>query len=104
HSWTFATTTDGVVGFDSSTLLVRPQPGFNLANSVNGQGNFGVQVVGNDVNVVFDPSTVINVSSGTSTLSTPISDSGTYGFGGLTKLGGGTLAITTANTYTGYTQ
>lgn len=104
HSWTFATTTDGVVGFDSSTLLVRPQPGFNLANAVNGQGNFGVQVVGHDVNIVYDSSTFINVSSGTSTLSTPISESGTYGFGGLTKIGSGTLSLTAANTYTGYTQ
>ena len=104
HTWTMATTTHGVVGFDPATLLVRPQPGFNLANAVNGQGNFGLQVVGNDVNVVYDPSTFINVASGTSTLDTPITASGTYGLGGLTKFGNGTLAIDTANTYTGYTQ
>jgi autotransporter-associated beta strand protein len=104
HSWAFASTTDGVIGFDPATVFVRPRPSFNLANAVNGQGNFGLQVAGNDVNVVYDPSTVINVDSDTTILDTPIGASGTYDLGGLTKFGNGTLSITAANTYTGYTQ
>lgn len=96
RTWTFATTSDGLVGFDSDRFLVTP---IDVYAGIT--GNFGLVAHGHNVDLVYDPSYVYDTSSGDLTVGASLAAKGR--FGGLFKMGEGTLTLAAANAYTGYT-
>jgi autotransporter-associated beta strand protein len=86
----------GAAAFSNGTSGAGDKVTFNDSNN----GQYSVTVIG----TVTPSSTVFNNSSGNYTISGSNSSSGIGGSGGLTKLGTGTVTLSSSNTYTGGTS
>jgi fibronectin-binding autotransporter adhesin len=106
-SWTLASAAGGISGFATNKFTIRTTAtngtgGF--ANALAG-GQFSIAQSGNDINLVFTPSSTItiNVASGTQTQAQagyPLLSGATP----VVKTGAGTLVLDQANTLTGSTS
>jgi fibronectin-binding autotransporter adhesin len=110
YTWTIATASAGIAGFDAAKFQIVTTPTNGTGGFANsyGSGTFSVAQSGNDLNLVFtrgaSPTVItIDVTSGTQTQA----QAGYATLSGSTpvvKMGAGTLVVDQANTLTGSTS
>jgi autotransporter-associated beta strand protein len=105
YAWRIATAAGGVTGFAANKFTVNTAAtngAAGFANSV-GSGQFSVANTGNDVNVVFTPAVVFDVTSGTQTQTQQGADAAMASAVSVTKTGAGAVVMNGNNTYSAAT-
>jgi fibronectin-binding autotransporter adhesin len=105
YSWRIATAAGGVTGFTANKFQVNTAAtngAGGFANSV-GSGQFTVSNTGNDVNVVFTPAIVFDVTSGTQTQTQQGASANIPSAVSVTKTGVGAVVLNGNNTYSAAT-
>jgi fibronectin-binding autotransporter adhesin len=105
YSWRIATAAGGVTGFAANKFTVNTSSTNGTGGFANsfGSGQFSVANTGNDVNVVFSPAVVFNVTSGTQTQTQQGADANMSTAVSVTKTGAGTVVMNGNNTYSAAT-